>query len=72
MKLTAEDQVDVLLEILKFFNCNRVNSNLSKIGKGAHAGSLTQNSKITGSTSFKLINQSPTGLFEEIIDLLEV
>lgn len=70
--LSLEDQTEILIEILKLFRSNRVLSDLSILGKGGHAGSLTVNSTISGYQSFKLINQSPTGVFEESVDLLKV
>lgn len=70
--LSLEEQSKLLLEVLKLLRCNRVPSDLSALGKAKSAGMLTTNSQISTYQDVKLINQSPTGVFEEVIDLLKV
>ena len=60
-KLTVANQVKVLLQILNFFECNALRSDLSLIGGGAIVGTLKFNKNITD-VDFRLIYQSPCGL----------
>ncbi len=58
----------VFMQILSLFRCNVVTADLQLINMSKKAGLITINRKIT--SHVKLINQSPSGLFENEIDLL--
>lgn len=60
-KLSVLEQAKVLLQILKVFRCNAVNSNIELIGGGRGCGSIKINKNITD-VDFKLVNLSPAGL----------
>lgn len=66
--LSLEEQASVLFEILKLMQCNRMLSNLKSLGLAKNAGSILINKKIDSFKSFKIINQSITGLFcQEVV-----
>ena len=67
--LTLEEQCTVLMEILKYFSCKAITCNFSSVGGGAHAGKTLISKNITNCSTISIINQSITGLFEEVIDL---
>ncbi len=70
--LSVDNQIKVLLQVLKFFKCNRETSDLRLIdGKGT-VGIITFSKSIHKSDSAYLIHQSITGLFEQKIDLLKL
>lgn len=71
-ELTLEEQSLFLMEILNLFKCKPLATNGKIIGEGEHMGVLTINKKVTACESAKLINQSSTGLYENVIDLLTV
>lgn len=75
-ELSIENQCTVLNEILQLFRCNRVLSDFKAIGigkgKGKSAGTISITNKISNYKEVKLINQSPTGIFEQEIDLLKL
>ena len=72
LDLTIEEKALLLLQVLKFFQCNKVNADLKDIGGSGNAGVITNNRKISGLTQISIIHQSPTGIFEQEIDLLTV
>lgn len=59
-----DDQVMILYEILKHFQCNAYSANFGRIG-GGMMGRITINKNLPGG-SLALVNQSPSGLFENI------
>lgn len=63
-----EVQAEVLSEMLKMFQCNRVVTNLSLIRGASSVGILYLNKNVTD-TNIYIIYQSPTGLFEQRVDL---
>ena len=70
--LTVEKQADVLNEVLHAFQCKSVVVNLKKIegfGGSSAAGRIDLMNDLNKFKSVKLINQSPSGLFENEIDL---
>jgi CRISPR-associated endonuclease Csn1 len=75
-KSTLEKQVFTLLQLISLFKTGRTTGcDLKDIGSSGQAGVITTNSKITGSNykSFRIIDQSNTGLFEKVSDnLLEL
>ena len=69
MELSKEDKCIALSEILHMFQCQSVASNLKLIGGPASAGILVLNNNITTCKNISIINQSPTGIYEQEIDL---
>ena len=70
--LPLDEQVRVLYEILHFFQCNRTLSDLSAISGSKFAGSLSESKNISNWSSARLIHQSITGLFEQVVDLKKI
>lgn len=70
--LEIEEQCIVLSEILHMFQCQSGASNLKLIGGPENAGSLKINNDITKCRQINIINQSPTGIYEQVIDLQKV
>ena len=70
--LSPEDKCRQIAEILHLFQCNTVTSDLSKIGGASNAGDLKVGNKVSRYSEAKIIAQSPTGLFEQEIDLLTI
>lgn len=68
--LSLEEQCQVLLEILHFFQCNPVLSDLHLIGGAGHAGYLSISFDVTKQKGLALIHQSVTGFFEKRISLV--
>ena len=69
-KLPLEEQCLVLCEILHLFQCKSVLADLRKIGGSGQAGVSFMSKELSKFNSVKLIHQSPTGLTEQVIDLL--
>lgn len=63
---------EIISQILKALHSNVENGNLKGINGSGRAGHLTLNSKISQNNSVYLINQSPTGLFENRLNLLTI
>lgn len=72
VELSMENKCLVLYEILHLFQCQSVAANLSQIGGPGHAGILVLNNNITKTNKISIINQSPTGIYEQEIDLKTV
>ena len=73
--LALSEQCTVLLEILKILHANVVTGDLTLIDCAKKSGVTSVTSNITGIggiASFKLIDQSITGLYEKEIELLDV
>lgn len=70
--VSIEDQVILLLEILKMFGCFASGANLKKIKSSAKAGLITSSKDISVVKELRLINQSITGLFENEINISEL
>lgn len=70
--LTVYEQCYTLFQILNILHANTVIGDLTLIGLSKNSGTLRISNKIQPSVkSFKLINQSITGLFEKEVDLLK-
>lgn len=69
LSLSREEKCLVLAEILHLFQCNSTAANLKRIGGGASAGILVMNNNITELDDIAIIHQSPTGFYEQRIDL---
>ncbi len=72
VELTMEEQVDILLQIIKATAISSININLSLIGGSKNDGELYMSKDLSKCNSAKLINQSVTGIYENTIDLLKV
>lgn len=72
LKLTLEEQCIALFQILKYFKCIAAFSDFGLIGGSKNTGRVQISKKVTGEKSFKIINQSPTGLFTNEIDMNEL
>ncbi len=70
--ISLEEQCVILGEILHLFQCKPVTANLTLIGEGSNVGSVKKSKIINNCESAKLIAQSPTGLYEQVIDLLTI
>ncbi|MBR0480361.1 type II CRISPR RNA-guided endonuclease Cas9 [Candidatus Saccharibacteria bacterium] len=69
-ELEIKDQVLTLHNFLSVFNCGPTTADLSKfVPKAGTVGKGKFNDNVFRYDSAFLINQSPTGLFEEVIDL---
>ena len=68
-ELQIEEKCVVLYEILHMFQCQSVASDLKLIEGPGKAGILVLNSNITKCKNICVINQSPTGIYEKVIDL---
>ncbi len=72
INLIMEDKCVVLSEILHLFQCQSATANLKLIKGSGTAGKLRVNKNILLCDSLKIINQSPTGIYEQEIDLLKI
>jgi len=70
--LAIEEKCLLLAEILKVFQSNRVEGNLKSIGETGNAGKIRFSKNISNHNSITIINQSPTGIYEQEIDLKTV
>lgn len=68
--LSLEDKCILLSEILHLFQCQSTAANLKLIGGPASAGILVMSNAIDKCRQICIINQSPTGIYEQEIDLL--
>ena len=72
LKLELNEQCQVINEMLKLTKCDSTNANLTLIGGPKSAGILTLGKNITKQKNIYIVNQSPTGLFEERKDLTKL
>lgn len=73
-ELSLKAQCDVLMQILNILHANIRSGDLSLLGESKQSGIITTSSKVAPAKnikSFKIINQSITGLFEQEIELLD-
>lgn len=72
-QLALGEQCQAVNEILKVMKCNPEKGNLSTfVPKASFVGESRFNDRILNHKGLLLINQSPTGLYEEVIDLKTV
>ncbi len=69
IKISNENKCVVLSEILHMFQCQSNSANLKLINGPGSAGILVLNNNITKCSQISIINQSPTGIYEQEIDL---
>ena len=70
--LSVYDQSVVLCNILSLTSMNSSPADLQKIGGNKNSGEMKISNVISNANEAKLINQSVTGLFENVIDLKTV
>jgi CRISPR-associated endonuclease Csn1 len=70
--LTMEDKCSILERILILSYCVFGKADLKLLGLSSNTGVPTISKKVNGNKVFKLIHQSPTGLFREEVDLLKL
>lgn len=66
-KLDIKSQVIVLFEMLHLLKCNRVGSDLSLISGKSNTGNLTLSKKLQNNKRYQFINQSVTGVYENVL-----
>lgn len=72
-KKSLKEQCAILGEMIKIMACGKNKANLAAIASNAaHVGSSRINGKLNPSDQVLLISQSPTGLYESVIDLQTV
>lgn len=72
INLSIEEQCELLVKALNLFKCNRGSTDLKLIGGSGQSGTITMSNKIDEKSNIKIINQSPTGLFEQVVDLQKI
>lgn len=71
--LELETKCSAVGELLKIFSCSAERANLSAfVSSATQVGAVSTGGNIADFVMYSLINQSPTGLYEEIIDLKTV
>lgn len=70
--LSLAKQIHVLGEVLKLFKCASASADFKLLGKGSSCGTLKISNNITKLKQCILINQSPTGVFEKEVDLMNL
>ena len=71
VNLNPLDQAKILLEIIKIFKCDRQTADFKMLSGTGARGIISRLNDITNNDSVYLINQSPTGLYENKVDLLK-
>ena len=69
LNLSLEEKIMVLSEILHIFQCQASYANLKLIDGSKEAGVIRINNNITNLKKISIINQSPTGIYQQEIDL---
>ena len=72
INLELEDQIRCLYEIIKLTEIGPAIGDLTILGESKNCGKMLNSKNISNSNEFLLINQSVTGLYENIIDLKTV
>ena len=72
LELSNEEKCFMLSEILHMFQCKSGSSDLRLIGGAGKAGTLKISNNVTKFEQISIINQSPTGIYEQEIDLKTV
>ena len=71
-KLSLAEQIHIIGEVLNLFKCASASANLKLLGKGNSCGVIKTTNNITKCKQCILINQSPTGVFEQEVDLMKL
>ncbi len=72
VKLTVSKQIHIIKEILNLFKCASASADFKLIDKGTSCGTLKISNNINKLKECILINQSPTGVFEQEVDLMKL
>lgn len=72
LELSIEEQCVVIGEILHIFQCKPITANLTLIGGVGAGGRMQCNKNVYSYESVKIVYQSVTGLYEQVIDLLKI
>ena len=70
--MSVEMQARTIYQILHIFRCNRMLADLTALQGAKSAGIVRMSKRISSKDKTMIINQSPTGLFENSVDLLTV
>ena len=71
LTLSLEKQCRILKALVEYFRTGDI-IDLRELGGSSQAGKVAMNKKIMGASELVLISQSPTGLFQQEIDLLKI
>ena len=71
-ELKEKKQCKVLLEVLKLTAFGLTEADLTQIQESSKTGIMRISKNISDAEEFKLIHQSPAGLYEREIDLLKI
>ena len=71
-KLSAPEQVRVLYEMLILFKCNSIKPNFELLDGTKGTPKIRISKNLNPKSSFRIVYQSATGLFEHSVDLLTV
>lgn len=70
--LAANEQCEVLSQILNLFKCTSAEMNLEKLGGAKRIGTIKLTKNLKDKYNLKLLHQSATGVFEREVDLMTV
>lgn len=70
--LSNDEQSKLLNEILHLSQCKATRANLKAIGGSEGMGRIVMSNNLSNYESIKIINQSPSGLFENEVDLKKI
>lgn len=70
-KLSVEEQIKVIMEIISLSNTGPTSADLKNIGGSKSSGVMLNSKNLSKSKSIKIISQSVTGLYESVIYELE-
>ena len=71
-KLPLSKQIRVIKEAMNLFKCASATADFKLLGKGSVCGKIQVSTNITKCKQCILINQSPTGVFEQEVDLMKL
>lgn len=71
-KLPLSKQIYVIGEFLNLFKCASTSADFKLLGKGNSCGVIKTTNNVTKCKQCVLINQSPTGVFEQEVDLMKL
>lgn len=71
-KLPLSKQIRVINEAINIFKCASATADFKLLEKGSACGKIQVSTNITKCKQCILINQSPTGVFEQEVDLMKL
>lgn len=72
LSLDTKEKIIVINEMLNFFTCSRMTSNMKYLMLANNMGDVRKVKKLANYKEFLLINQSITGVYENKVNLLEI